>query len=91
MEKIIGINEARPKLSSIIENLDKPIIITRHKHYQFGRFFERIGKAKQVIARHLPGKILYANHARPFCSLLRARFNTLNPAPAITMTGIHHK
>lgn len=28
MEKIIGINEARPKLSSIIETLDKPIIIT---------------------------------------------------------------
>lgn len=28
MEKIIGINEARPKLSSIIEALDKPIIIT---------------------------------------------------------------
>ncbi|MCL5781337.1 hypothetical protein P378_01410 [Desulforamulus profundi] len=28
MEKIIGINEARPKLSSIIEVLDKPVIIT---------------------------------------------------------------
>lgn len=28
MEKIIGINEARPKLSSIIEALDKPVIIT---------------------------------------------------------------
>ena len=28
MQKIIGINEARPKLSSIIENLDKPVIIT---------------------------------------------------------------
>ena len=28
MEKIIGINEARPKLSSIIETLDKPVIIT---------------------------------------------------------------
>ena len=28
MEKIIGINEARPKLSSIVDTLDKPIIIT---------------------------------------------------------------
>ena len=28
MEKIIGINDARPKLSSIIENLSQPIIIT---------------------------------------------------------------
>ncbi|MBM7855104.1 antitoxin YefM [Desulfohalotomaculum tongense] len=28
MEKIIGINEARPKLSSLIETLDKPVIIT---------------------------------------------------------------
>lgn len=28
MERIIGINEARPKLSSIIEMLDKPVIIT---------------------------------------------------------------
>jgi len=28
MEKIIGINEARPKLSFIIESLDKPVIIT---------------------------------------------------------------
>lgn len=28
MERIIGINEARPKLSSIIEVLDKPVIIT---------------------------------------------------------------
>lgn len=28
MEKIIGINEARPKLSNIIEGLDNPVIIT---------------------------------------------------------------
>lgn len=28
MEKIIGINEVRPKLSSIIEVLDNPVIIT---------------------------------------------------------------
>lgn len=28
MERIIGINEARPKLSVLIENMDKPVIIT---------------------------------------------------------------
>lgn len=28
MEKIIGINDVRPKLSSIIEVLDNPVIIT---------------------------------------------------------------
>lgn len=28
MEKIIGINDARQKLSSIVEVLDKPVIIT---------------------------------------------------------------